>query len=483
MITLENMQPKEVFDFFKEISSIPHGSGNTKMISDYLVKFAEKRNLQYYQDDINNVIIVKEAAPGYENSEPIMLQGHIDMVTEKTPDSDIDMEKDGLTLAVDGELLYAENTTLGGDDGIAVAMALAVLDSDKLAHPKLQCIFTVDEEIGLLGAEAIDVSMIEGNKMINIDSEEEGIFTVSCAGGITAEAIVPIQRKAAEGLNYKIVIDGLLGGHSGIEINKERGNANILMGRVLYNIEKETKMVIISMSGGTKDNAICKLAEAEVVVPIEKKEVFEAEIEKFGQILQHEFNTTDPDISLKAEFIGDKTADALDGESTYKVITYLMNSPSGIQNMSMDIEGLVETSLNLGALLLKKDELSAIYAVRSSADTRRDYICQKIENLCDVLGGNVIYSGAYPGWEYRPDSPLRDICIRVFETMYDKKPKIEAIHAGLECGLFAGKLGGDIDAISIGPDMSGVHTTDERLSIPSVERTWNLLCEILKECK
>lgn len=483
MRTLENLEPKAVFDFFKEISSIPHGSRNTKQISDYLVKFAKDRELKYYQDDANNVIIVKEATEGYEKAEPVMIQGHIDMVCEKTPGADIDMEKDALKLAVDGDYLYAEQTTLGGDDGIAVAMALAAMDSSEISHPKLECVFTVDEEIGMLGAEVIDLSVIKAKKMINLDSEEEGIFTVSCAGGVTASAILPIERTSANGVIYKVTVDGLLGGHSGAEIDKEHGSANIIMGRVLNVLSKNVEFVISDLSGGTKDNAICKLSEATIVVKDGNRIALEKKIEDMNKILKHEYQTTDPNVSVSFENLGEGTHKALDADSTYRVITYLINTPTGIQHMSKDIEGLVETSLNLGAMAIKDLEFTATYAVRSSVETRLDYLREKLESLTALLKGKVEYSGAYPGWEYRPDSPLRETCINVFKAQYGKEPSIEAIHAGLECGLFAGKLGGDIDAVSFGPDMSGVHTTEERLSIPSVERTWKLFCEVLKESK
>ncbi|WP_422573792.1 beta-Ala-His dipeptidase, partial [Methanothrix sp.] len=350
MSELNNLQPKEVFDFFKQICAIPHGSRNTKQISDYLVKFAEDRNLEHYQDDVNNVIVIKEATKGYEKSAPIIIQGHMDMVCDKTPESDIDMTKEGLRLGVDGDWLYAEGTTLGGDDGIAVAMALAAMDSSELQHPRLECIFTVDEEIGMLGAEALDMSHITAEKMLNIDSEDEGIFTVSCAGGVTAKAIVPVKRAEVSGKLYKLTVGGLLGGHSGQEIDKERGNSNIIMGRVLYNIAKKTDIKILSLGGGVADNAICKKTEAEVIAADGKK--LEDAVNELDRVIKHEFKTADPGVAITSSCEGDKTVKALDADSVYKVITYLMNSPYGIQHMSMDIEGLVETSLNLGALAL-----------------------------------------------------------------------------------------------------------------------------------
>ena len=447
------------------------------------MKFAEDRDLEHYQDDANNVIIIKEATAGYEKSEPIIIQGHIDMVCEKTPESDIDFTKDGLRLGIDGDWLYADGTTLGGDDGIAVAMALAVMDSKNLPHPRIEGVFTVDEEIGMLGAEVFDVSKLTAEKFLNIDSEDEGIFTVSCAGGVTAKAFVPVNREASKGTLCKITVSGLLGGHSGQEIDKEHGSANLIIGRALYEINKTVGFKLVTLAGGTADNAICKKSDAEILVADGDVATVEKLVGEIDKTLKHEFKTPDPDVTLSFENEGECNGEAADAESTQRMITYLMNSPQGIQNMSKDIEGLVETSLNLGALKLDDREMSAMYAVRSAVASRKNYLCDRLESLAKVLGGRVEYSGEYPGWEYKQDSVLRDTCIAVYKKQYGEEPKIEAIHAGLECGLFAGKMNGKLDAVSIGPDMTGVHTSEERLSIPSVERVWKFVCEVLKESK
>lgn len=479
-----NLEPKDVFAFFEKIASIPHGSFNTKEISDYLVDFAKERNLDYYQDETNNVIISKPATPGYEDADPVMIQGHIDMVCEQVHGSTIDMTKEGLDLYVDGDWLRAKDTTLGGDDGIAVAMALAVLDSDEYKHPKLDCVFTVDEEVGLIGAEAIDASKIEARKMINIDSEEEGVITVSCAGGVSAKAIIPVKKENAKGILAEIIIDGLLGGHSGIEIDKEHGNANILMGRVLYELAQVVEYRLVKINGGSKDNAICKKTDAEIIIAASELEKAKAEIDRINGEIAHELKVVDPDFKLTIKEGGENDVLAFDEESKGKLITWLMNTPYGIQHMSKEIEGLVETSLNLGALATLDDAFTAVYSVRSAITSRKDALCHKLDNLAAVLGGSVEYTGAYPGWEYRSDSALRDVCIEVFKEQYGKEPRVEAIHAGLECGLFAGKMDdGKFDAVSIGPDMQGVHTTDEKLSISSVERTWKYLLGILEACK
>ena len=275
MSVLANLKPEKVFHYFEEICSIPHGSYDTKKISDYLKKFAQDRGLTCYQDNDNNIIIIKEATKGYENSDPIILQGHMDMVCEKTPESTIDFKKDGLDIYVDGDWVKARGTTLGGDNGIAIAMSLAILDSDEYEHPKLEFIATVDEEVGLLGAASIDVSKLTAKKFINIDSEEEGIFTVSCAGGVTVENTLPITYKDADGIKAHLKVSGLLGGHSGIEINKERANANVLLGRALSLISEKYDILLIDANGGSKDNAITKLSEANILFTDVTKQQFE----------------------------------------------------------------------------------------------------------------------------------------------------------------------------------------------------------------
>lgn len=487
MGVLANLKPEKVFKYFEEICSIPHGSHDTKKISDYLKKFAEDRGLTCYQDEDNNIIMIKEATKGYENSDPIILQGHMDMVCEKTPESTIDFKKDGLDIYVDGDWVKARGTTLGGDNGIAIAMSLAILDSDEYEHPKLEFIATVDEEVGLLGAASIDVSKLKAKKFINIDSEEEGIFTVSCAGGVTVENTLPINYKETEGIKGHLKVSGLLGGHSGIEINKERANANVLLGRALNLISDKYDILLIDANGGSKDNAITKLSEANILFKNATKQQLDevkAAIADFSKAVVHEFKVTDPDIKVELTIEDDSPANikAFDEDSTRRVITYLVLTPYGVQHMSKEIQGLVETSLNIGVLKTEDNKVSTIYAVRSSSDSRRDMMVEKLRVLTKYLGGKTELSGAYPGWEYMADSKLREQAVEVFERVYGHKPKIEAIHAGLECGLFAGKIPG-LDCISIGPDMAGVHTPDERLSISSTERTFNLLVEILKASK
>ncbi|WP_394918708.1 aminoacyl-histidine dipeptidase [uncultured Robinsoniella sp.] len=479
MGVLSNLEPNSVFKFFEEICSIPHGSGNVDQISDYLVKFAKDRSLEYYQDELKNVIIMKEAAKGYEQEKPVIIQGHMDMVAVKTPDSGIDLEKDGLSLGIDGDYIYAEHTSLGGDDGIAVAYALALLDSDSLQHPRLEAILTVDEEVGLDGAKGIDLSMLKGKQLINIDSEEEGFLLTSCAGGCSLKCGIPFVREKREGVLYEISMTGLLGGHSGIEIHKERGNANCLMGRLLYQAAKAVPVSLVSLEGGEKDNAIPKAAKAAVLISESDAADFEATVQKFEGAMQHELAVKDPGAKVKLEKKGAAVDNCLTKEAFDRITTYLIAFPNGVQAMSASIKGLVETSVNLGVMKLEENEFKTAGAVRSSVQTSKDYLIDRITGLCAMAGGAYSQEGDYPAWEYKLESPLRDKMLSVYKDMYGKDMIPQAIHAGLECGLLSGKIEG-LDCVSIGPDMFHVHTTDEKLSISSTRRVWEYLVEVLK---
>lgn len=482
MGVLDGKKPEKVFQFFEEIAGIPHGSGNVERISNYLVDFAKERNLKYRQDEKLNVIIWKDGTAGYEESEAVILQGHIDMVAVKTADCEKDMEKEGLDLQVEGDVLSAKGTSLGGDDGIAVAYALAVLDSQDIAHPPIEAVFTVDEEIGLLGATYLDVSDLKGKTLLNIDSEDEGIFTVSCAGGATAECVLPFRTEPINAQIIEIKMDGFAGGHSGVEIDKGRANANCAMGRVLLNVFQNVGMRIMAVNGGEKDNAIAKISEAAIAVNPEAVEKAKEIIENTFTEIKEEYETTDPDAKIQMNVTEEGLSEALSGPATLAVIISLVNMPNGIQRMNPDIPDMVQTSLNLGMLRTNENTVTLSYAVRSSKESEKHFLVEKLRSLTEIFGGEVKVSGAYPGWEYKADSKLRDIAVKAYETLYGEEPVVEGIHAGLECGLFADKIDG-LDAISFGPDMRDVHTTDEILSISSTERTWELLLKILEMLK
>ena len=470
MKILQGIAPQRVLHYFEEICSIPHGSGDTDRISEYCVRIATDLGLEVRKDGLNNVIVKKPGSPGYENHPPVILQGHLDMVCEKDPDSPVDFTKDGLDLFVDGDWIGARGTTLGGDDGIAVAMTLAVLEDGTLPHPPIEAVFTTDEETGMYGAEGIDVSDLKGKMLLNIDSECEGILTVSCAGGARAEIKIPLKTEANALPCKKILFKGLQGGHSGVEIDKGRINADVLMGSFLTKLPEDAR--IVSVFGGTKDNAIPAAAECIVALTEDLTDLAREFAEK---------NRPETDPGLMVE-ITDAPAENLcyDGESSRRIAEFLTTVPNGIQAMSKNIEGLVQTSLNLGQLNCSERELTATFSVRSSVGAEKKELLKKLEKTALAFGGTFDSRGDYPAWEYKEDSRLRETMIAVYTEKYGKAPVVEAIHAGLECGFFCDKIPG-LDAVSFGPDMRDIHTPRERLSISSVARTYDYLCHILKE--
>ena len=478
MNVLGHLEPKKVFGFFEEMCAIPHESHHNTAISNWLVKFAVDRGLEHYQDAAENVIIIKPATPGYETAESVIIQGHMDMVCEKAVGCTKDMLTEGLDLAVDGDFVYAKDTTLGGDDGIAVAMGLALLDSADVSHPRLEVVITTDEEIGMPGAVALDASVLQGRRMLNLDSETEGVFTVSCAGGAGAQVAIPVKYSEFSGVAATVVVSGLIGGHSGVEIHKGRGNADMLLGRVLYAAAAKTALRLVGVEGGEKDNAIPSVARA--VVFVEDLAVLRSVCVELEGILRREYAETDPGVSVSVLAEGGGTA--MDEESTQRVLCLLTCAPNGVQVMSADIPGLVQTSLNLGILYTCEDQVVASFCIRSNVDSQMWMLLERLECLTRQLNGTFETGGVYPGWAYRKDSPLRDLMAAVFVEQYGSEPKIEALHAGLECGLFAGKIPG-LDCVSFGPDILEIHTPRERMSISSVQRTWQFLVELLRRMK
>ena len=475
MGVLSHLEPKAVFHYFERLCAVPHGSGNTRIISDLCVTMAQELGLQYRQEECNNVIIWKGASPGYENAAPVILQGHMDMVCAQTEDCPKDMAREGLDLATDGQYVWAEKTSLGGDDCIAVAAIFAILADDSLPHPPLEAVITVDEETGMDGAVALDCSDLKGRRLLNLDSEEEGVFTVSCAGGNVTTCLLPIARAPFQGSALTITISGLQGGHSGTEIHKGRANANMLMGRLLQAVAAATEMRIVAVNGGLKDNAIPIKTQAQVLVA--DAAAAKAAAQEMGAHFAAEYRVTDPNVAVSVEDAGE--GEAMDAASTKKVLCMLTCLPNGVQVMSADIAGLVQTSLNLGILTTEDSVVRASFCVRSSVDSQKEMLKARLSSLMEQLGGSVEFFGEYSGWEYLADSPLRDRLVAVFREQYSREPRIEAIHAGVECGIFAGKLPG-LDCVSIGPDLFEIHTPRERMSISSVQRLWNFVLEVLK---
>lgn len=479
MGVLSNLEPKSVFEFFEDITRIPHGSGNVEQISDYLADFAKKRGLFCIQDGLKNVIIVKDATPGYENEPTVILQGHMDMVAVKKPDCDINMKTEGLRVAVDGDKIYAEGTSLGGDDGIAVAYSLALLDSETICHPKLEVIITVDEEVGMDGAREIDLSMLTGNRMVNLDSEEEGIFLTSCAGGARVKCHVPVSAGERDGLAYEVTVGGLLGGHSGGEIHKERGNSNCLFGRLLGRLCEKLSVGLAGMKGGLADNAIPRETVGTLIIDEKDSEKFASLLDTVEKEIQAELSTKDPGFYIKAVQKGQGSFACVTVADTKKAAHFLCAAPNGVQAMSADMPGLVETSLNLGILEYVDGEIMAEFSVRSSVESAKNALIGKLQAVTALAGGSNTVTGDYPGWKFRKDSPLREKMVALYEKMYGTAPRVEAIHAGLECGILGSKIA-DLDCVSMGPDMKDIHTTEETLSISSTRRVWEYLVKLLE---
>ena len=446
-------EPKEVLRYFAEISQIPRGSGEEKAISDYLVSFATNRGLEVFQDAYNNVLIKKEASPGYEDAPIVILQGHMDMVWEKNKDVEHDFLTQGIKLRIVEGHIYAENTSLGADNGIAVAMTLALLDCKNISHPKIEAVFTVEEETGLTGATNFDGSKLSGRYLINLDSEDDTEIMVSCAGGIRIHHEVDLQYMSApkNSLCYKISITGLKGGHSGMDINLNRANANKLLARILYDIKRAKKMHLVDIWGGSKDNAIPREAEATIVVCDSVQVVFESAMKKFQELFAEEYATSDPNISVSVSLVDDCKR-CLTKETTEKIVNLLMILPNGVQTMSADMKDLVESSINTAVLAIKEDILDVTSSARSSINSKKDTIVEICQCIADTLKIEMNTNSAYPGWALDKDSKLRDQAIDSYYRLFGTEPKIVATHAGVECGIFKEKIS-DLDMISIGPNM------------------------------
>ena len=474
---LAGLEPAGVFGYFEKLASIPHGSTHTKAISDYLVSFAVDHGFRYIQDSSNNVIIFAPGTCGMEDHAPVIIQGHMDMVCDQDPAiSSINMETDGLEITHNEEFVYAKGTTLGGDDGIAVAYALAIMDDTDLAHPPLEVVITVDEEIGMLGASAIDLSELKSKVLLNVDSEDEGIFTVSCAGGATANIMVPVERHAVYGPCIRLTVDGLQGGHSGAEIHKNRANANKIMGEFMDRIQKLMPLCLTSFSGGSKDNAIpwsCNATLVAMGINLER-------INDVAQKLQAEVREKydEPNAAVQAFDVDALGGNALTTQSTAKVIALLCAAPNGVQAWSKDIDGLVQTSLNLGIAKLG-DQFCATFSVRSSVNEEKEELLDQLKKLAEFNDAAYTQQGDYPAWEYKKDSVVRDKCVKVYKDLFGSEPQVIALHAGLECGILGDKIPG-LDSVSFGPQMYDIHTSRERLNIASTERTWKFLLELLK---
>ncbi len=480
---LKDQEPKAVLHYFEEIAAIPHGSGNTKAISDYLVGFAKEHGLRYIQDEVNNVVIWKDAAAGYEDAPALMLQGHMDMVCEKTAETAIDMEKEPIRLHLDGEWLEAEGTTLGGDDGIAIAMMLAILADDTLQHPALECVMTVDEETGLTGAYGLDTSVLKARRLLNLDSEAEGVMTAGCAGGGHVGCSLPVNFKEKHGIPMHISIQGLLGGHSGEMIGLGRANANLLMGRVLYSLLQEGEYRLAALDGGTKDNAITRECAADLVFPEEtKRGPIEKKLRELEEIIRNEYQFTDENITISYTWEEARKCQVVGKKTTRRIARLLMTLPQGVLEMSPVFDKLPQTSLNLGSLHLEEEDLEIGFLTRSSIDTQKEMLVQRLQAIMEEFGGEAVVESNYCAWQYEKESPFRDRCVEVYRELTGKEPQVVMIHGGLECGIFSGAMPG-LEAVSMGPDLKDIHTPDERLNLPSTQRLWAYVKKLMESLK
>ncbi len=473
---IEGYQPKKLFEFFEEICAIPHGSGNEAGIADYLVEFAKARGLDCHRDAVNNVFIKAPATKGLEDRPAVLLQGHTDMVCEKNNDTEHDFTRDALKLFIEDGWLGARGTTLGGDDGIAVAMMMAILDG-QMPHPAVECLFTVEEEVGLLGAESFDYSLVSASRMINMDSEDESCVTAGCAGGLRTDLTIPVEYTDAKGTAIEIKIGGLAGGHSGADVHRGRANANKLLGRILLALSKDFDFKLCSIAGGSKDNAIPR--ESVAVICGESLEGFADRAQKLAGEMFAEMCAEDSGFTLQTNPVP-APATCLDQGSTARVICAIATVANGVIAMSNNIEGLVEYSRNLGIIRTEQDSVHLTLSSRSAIESQLDASICELDALAMLCGGSARHHSRYPGWSYAKQSPIRDEYLAAYAALFGKTPEVSVIHAGLECGIIRSRLP-EMDMISVGPNMRNIHSPDERLDLASCERFWQVIAHIMSK--
>ena len=475
------LKPKAVFDYFAEINKVPRPSKHEEKMIAYLQEFAQKNNLAFKTDEAGNVLIAKPATPGMENKETIVIQGHMDMVCEKTSDRVIDFANDPIETYIDGEWMKAKGTTLGADDGIGVALAMAVLTDDSIKHGPIECLFTRDEETGLTGAFAIQPGFMTGKYLINLDSEDEGEIFIGCAGGVNTEIEFEYYAESIpEGYTaVKIVIDKLTGGHSGDDINKNRANANKLLARFLYQMNSKYDIFLCCIDGGNLHNAIPRHAEAVIAIPEAQKHEIRSDFNIFAAEIQDEYHTTEPNAEFTMESC-ELPETAIDNITATNLIASLNAVHNGVYEWSQDIPHFVETSSNLASIKMPEEgKIKIVTSQRSSTKSQLDCVCNVVASAFSLAGADVLINEGYPGWKPNPNSKLLQLSVEKYKELFDKEPKVRAIHAGLECGLFSEKYPG-LDMVSFGPTLRGVHSPDERLLIPTVEMVWKHLVAIIE---
>lgn len=476
---MENTSIERILALFYDYAAIPHPSGNTAVAARWVAETAKEAGAEAEIDGTGNVFIRVPATAGYEDHPTVILQGHLDMVAAKEPDSPRDPEKEGLLLFREGDLLGARGTTLGGDDGVAVVMFLALLSEKDAAHPALEILLTVDEETGMDGADGFDASKLNGRLLLNLDSEEEGILTAGCAGGTKMHITYPVCREIQKGRLCTLKIAGASGGHSGMEIIRGGMNANHELAGILARLASRLSLSLVSLSGGDKDNAIPTHATATFLIGEEEADALLLAVTDENARLAKTYGATDPHftLSLDAGEVGEHAA--IGEEASRRYLDFLAGTPCGVQKMSPALAGLVQTSLNLGVLRNEKNAIVALWSLRSSVRAEKEELAARLSAMAEAIGAPVCREGDYPAWEYRENSPLRDVMTETYRTLFGAEMQTVVIHAGLECGIFSSRLP-DLDCVSFGPNMYDIHTTRERLSVSSVERTYRYLLAVLR---
>lgn len=480
----EHEKTQEILKWFEEISKIPRCSKNEAAICNWLINWAKENNFEVKTDKVENVLIKVPGTAGYENSPIVVIQGHVDMVCEKTPDSTHDFSKDPIKLVYDGEWLTADRTTLGADNGIAIAMAMTAAVADDVPHPPLELLFTVDEETGLTGASSLEPGFVDGRILINIDSEDEGYFTVGCAGGINTNLSVPLEwENAPAGFKtVNITAGGMKGGHSGIDIDKEKANAIKVLAQSLQLVREKVDLRLVELTGGTAHNAIPRDASVVAMVADGQLDQLKNAMAEAEATLNTEFKATDPDLFIKVEDGGDAPAQVMTVHGTAKFIDFILVVPHGVAAMSSDIQGLVETSNNLARVKIEDKQVKVLTSQRSSLVSRIKSLTNRIEAVARIAGGEGVSSDGYPPWQPNMDSPLLAKSLKIYEELFNKKPTVEVIHAGLECGIIGDRNPG-MDMISIGPTLKYPHSPDEKIHIGTIGMVWDFMAELFKQLK
>lgn len=479
---IEGLQMQKLWNYFYDITQIPRESGNEEAIRAYLIEYAEKHSFTYHVDSVGNLVIKVPATKGMESLPMVALQGHMDMVCVKEEESDYNFETDPLVLVRDGDYLKADKTSLGADNGIAIALMLDLFSDTEAQHGPLEAIITVEEETGLTGAFGLDASLVQSRYMLNLDSEEEGVFYIGCAGGVETDVLIPRYTEDIDSSLslYTIVVDGLLGGHSGAEIHTQRANAITSLARTLYRVMEECEFHLVRLEGGTKRNVIPSVARATIALSKQDAPRLEGIVQRVEKTLQKEFALADPDISVRCIASEEEVSKGSSVSHSNNIIKALLLAPHGVHRMSDTIEGMVETSSNLAIIETKEDSISVISSHRSAVESARDYIANISLMAFDIADAQGEIVGAYPAWTPNPHSALAQMCAASWEKAMGSKARITAIHAGLECGIINSLVDG-MDSVSFGPSMEGVHSTQERLSISSTERIALFLRSLLTQ--